>query len=215
MTTESKTHALTDENISAIDAALKKAQARKATREAAEGTATKTGGTAAPKEPRTKVSEEEKTARAQQRATERAARKEKRDAERAAKRAAKAADKKPAHLAKVMRAAEKLSPLGQAAQLLLNEAQANLTAAELANLALHIQHVNRKAATERALGQKLEAGMQVTITGGDPRFIGRTGTVAKAQRIRCYVELEGVKKPVYLFTSDVTAVAAASEAAAG
>ena len=41
-----------------------------------------------------------------------------------------------------------------------------------------------------------------------------TGVVFKAQRIRCYVTLEGVSKPVYLFTSDVSPVAAESSEAA-
>jgi hypothetical protein len=36
--------------------------------------------------------------------------------------------------------------------------------------------------------------------------VGQTGTVSKAQRIRCYVEIPGVNKPVYLFTSDVETI---------
>jgi len=58
-------------------------------------------------------------------------------------------------------------------------------------------------ATQRALSQKVAAGDEVRILGGDPRYVGMTGTVSKAQRIRCYVTVGGVNKPIYLFTSDV------------
>jgi hypothetical protein len=61
---------------------------------------------------------------------------------------------------------------------------------------------------------KVEAGNTVTIISGDARYVGKTGTVSKAQRIRCYVEIPGVSKPVYLFTSDVEVMAAAEQAQA-
>jgi hypothetical protein len=49
----------------------------------------------------------------------------------------------------------------------------------------------------------LVVGQFVTVTGGDARFIGMTGTLEKVQRIRCYVRIEGQEKPHYCFTSDV------------
>lgn len=206
---------LTDQNVSEIDKALAAAKARKDAKGSGGATpkpAKAENAEATPKEPkRPKLSEEEKAARLAQRETERAARKATRDAARAAKLAERNANRKPAHMKKVEKAAEKLAALGQAAELLFNEATTNLTAAELATLATHIQHFNRVQATQRALNQKIEAGMQVTIIGGDPRWIGKTGTVSKAQRIRCYVTLEGQAKPVYLFTSDVAPAAAAVE----
>lgn len=206
---------LTDQNVSEIDKALAAAKARKDAKGSGGATpkpAKAENADATPKEPkRPKLSEEEKAARLAQRETERAARKATRDAARAAKLAERNANRKPAHMKKVEKAAEKLAALGQAAELLFNEATTNLTAAELATLATHIQHFNRVQATQRALSQKIEAGMQVTIIGGDPRWIGKTGTVSKAQRIRCYVTLEGQAKPVYLFTSDVAPAAAAAE----
>lgn len=199
---------LTDQTVSEIDKALAAARARKAAKQnggEASAKPTKETKDSAPKEPkRPKVSEEEKQARIEARNKERAERKAKREAERAEKLAARLANRQPPHMKKVQKAAEKLGSLGQASQLLFNEATTNLTAAELVVLAQHIMHFNRVKATERALGQKIEAGMQVTIIGGDPRFIGKTGTVTKAQRIRCYVILEGQSKPIYLFTSDVT-----------
>jgi hypothetical protein len=79
-------------------------------------------------------------------------------------------------------------------------------------LALHIQHFNRVKATERALDQRVVQGTPVRIIGGDPKFMGMTGTVTKAQRIRCYVTVPGAKREVYLFTSDVEVLEAVQSA---
>jgi len=223
------TKTLTDKDVSAVDQAIANAKNRKAAREGSAPAAATTEGSApaarAPKAPkvpsepkRPRLTDEQKAARETARNTERAEKKAVRDAARAEKRAAKDSSRQPAHMRKVAKAAEKLGTLNDAAQLIFNEATANLSAAEVATLSLHLQHFNRVKATERALSQSIEAGMSVTIIGGDPRFIGQTGTVFKAQRIRCYVTVAGAKKPVYLFTSDVqpaTAAAVASQAAAG
>lgn len=211
---------LSNQAISEIDKALNAAKARSAAKRANGETAEKPAHEPkASKEPaeakRPRLSDEEKQARENARAQERAAKKAERDAQRAAKRAEREASKQPAHMRKVMKAAERLNPLAQAAQLLFNEATANLTASELATLALHMQHFNRVQATTRALGQRVEVGQQVQIVGGDPRFVGKTATVTKVQRIRCYAKIDGVKKDVYLFTSDVAPVAAATQSAAG
>ena len=218
--TNEATGTLTDAKVTELDKAVAAAKARKAAR--AGGTATTTEKPAkapkaakepsAPKRPR--LTDEQKAEREAKKAAERAEKKAARDAARAAKKAERDAAKQPAHMRKVMKAAERLGTLGQAAQLLFNEATANLTAAELAMLANHISHFNRVQATQRALSQSIEQGMEVRIVGGDPRFIGKTGTVSKAQRIRCYVEVTGVSKPIYLFTSDVEPVAQAASAAA-
>ena len=211
MATTDKSNENTDQTISNIDKALQAAKARKNAKagKADEGSApasTRTGGNKekpakAPGKPR--LTDEEKAARKAAQDQARAEKKEARAAAKAAKQAEKAASRAPAHMAKVTKAAEKLGTLGQAAMLLFNEATANLTQAELTTLALHIQHFNRVKATERALNQKLAVGQEVTIVGGEPRYVGKVGTIFKAQRIRCYVTIEGVAKPVYLFTSDV------------
>jgi len=216
---------LTDAKVSELDKALASVKARKAAKEGTNTTTEKPAKAAkAPKEPsapkRPRLTEEQKAERETEKARIRAEKKAAREEARAAKKAERDASKQPAHMRKVMKAAEKLPTLGQAAMLLLNEAQANLPAAELQGLALHIQHINRVSATQRALNQTIEAGMTVRIVSGDSRFVGQTGTVAKAQRIRCYVNVEGAKKPVYLFTSDVEPVTEAaatttSAAAAG
>lgn len=210
---------MTDKNISisAVDAAIQKAVARKAAKVASgEITAKPAKAPKAEKAPaKPRVTDEEKAARDAAREMERAAKKATRDAARAVKLAERNANRKPAHLAKVERAAEKLGALGQASLLLFNEATANLTNTELASLAAHIIHFNRAKSTERAADVKLTPGQTVNIVSGDPRFVGKTGTVSKAQRIRAYVTVEGFAKPHYCFTSDLEVVEAESVSATG
>lgn len=158
-----------------------------------------------------------KAAKLAQLAADREARKTAREAakaEKAAARQAAASAKVPAHMKKVARAAEKLPALRETSQQLFGEITANLSADQIAALALHLQHHNRVAATQRAAGMKLENGDAVRIVGGDPKFLGMTGTVDRAQRIRCYVAVPGIKKPVYLFTSDVEKLEASAAVAA-
>lgn len=212
------------DNTNAIDAAIAAAKARKAAKNNPEAdapsTETETPARKArivgpkaekpakePKRPR--LSDEEKAAREANKLAERSAKKAAKAASRAEKAAAKSANKKPAHMEKVLKAASRLPGMSESAGRFLDEITVNLSAADLTALALHIQHFNRVKATERALSQKVSAGDSVRIVGGDPRFVGMTGTVSKSQRIRCYVELPGMKKPVYLFTSDVEVTAAA------
>lgn len=205
-----------DNKLSAIDRALAAAAARKAAKAAAHSEASGTLVMNEPTSPKApvakvavaKVAKKDDAARAQ-RDAERAASAAVRKAEREARREAKAKEtvgKKPAHMKKVENAASKLPALNAAATLLFNEAIVNFSAEQLTALALHIQHFNRVKATERAIGQRVETGSRVRIMGGDPKFIGREGVVSLARRIRCFVDVPGVKKPVYLFTSDVQVV---------
>ena len=187
----------TDNKLSAIDKALAAAKARKAMKEASAPTSSETLSV-----PATVAKTPKKVADA-----ERAEAKKLRDAEREARRAAKAvAPKGPVHMKKIAKAAAKLPALASEMQRLFDEATTNFSAEQVTALALHLQHFNRTQATERALSQRVEAGSNVRIVGGDPRFIGKLGTVDRAQRIRCYVNVPGFKRPVYLLTSDVELV---------
>lgn len=207
---------LTDQNVSDIDKALAAAKARKAAKDgtpAGEKPNKPAKEPSAPAEPkRPRLTDEEKAAKIEARNQERATRKSARETARAEKIAERTAARQPAHMRKVQKAAEKLPSLSDASQLLFSEITASHTAAELSALASHILHFNRVSATSRALSQKLEVGQTVTIIGGDSRFVGKTGTVSKVQRIRCYVSFDGVKKDAYFYTSDVSGVeAVASE----
>lgn len=216
--TETTTKAV---DTSTIDAAIAAAQARKAAKAAAGNTGGAVKGAKPPKEKVEKPAKDKAAADAERAAKqaeilkEREARKAAKAAERSAKLAEKLAARGPAHMSKVQRAAEKLPELTEVAQGVFNDATTNLTGPQLAALASHLAHFNRVRATERALGTKIEAGVKVTIVGGDPRFVGKTGVVAKAQRIRCYVDVPGVNKQVYLFTSDVEALVEEASAATG
>jgi hypothetical protein len=206
------------ENLSKIDALIAAARQRKAAREAAgedapapEKKQRVPKAAKEPKEPKAKkekVVDEEAVA---QKAAERAQRKAQIEQDRAVRllrqawRAERDANKpkRAAHMSKLERAEAKLPPMTGMAHQEYNDIIVNFSRGEIAALALWLQHYNRAAATERAVSAKLEIGDQVTITGGDPKWIGKTGTVSEVRRIRCFVEVEGVAKPIYLFTSDV------------
>lgn len=184
-------------NISAIDRALAAAKARRAAKEAA--------GALEPSGDGPKVETQPDFAAAQKKEAQRLAR-EAAKAAREAARAERSASRTPkgeTHMKKVKRAEERLPALSDAAQALFNQSTVSLPAAELSALALHIQHYNRARATERAVTAEVKVGTQVRIIGGDPRFVGKVGPITKVQRIRCFVEVPGREKPVYLFTSDV------------
>lgn len=192
-----------NEKMNAIDKAIVAAKARKATKDTANGEKPAKAPKAekpAPKRPR--LTDEQKAERKAKLEADRAERKAARELKRAEKKAEREANRKPAHMSKVLKAGAKLPTLDKATESLFNEATANLTASGIAVLVAHLSHFNRVKATERAAGQKVNTGDTVRITGGDVRYLGMEGTVTKAQRIRCYVDV-GAKKPVYLFTSDV------------
>jgi flagellar biosynthesis GTPase FlhF len=209
------------DNISAIDKAIQAAQARKAAK-SGDNTGAPADASATPKAPkapkepkepkRPRLSDEEKAARQAAKDAERATKKAERDAARAERKSAKDTERKTPHMSKVEKAFAKLPPLSEAAQVAINDITANFAAGVVSAIAAHLTHFNRVKATERALGQKVSTGDTVRIVSGDSRFVGQTGTVSKSQRIRCYVEVEGAKKPVYLFTSDVELVTAAATA---
>ena len=155
---------------------------------------------------RARLTAEQKTQRAEEKVALKEAKKIERERLRSERLALKSTSKKPAHMSKVTKAADRLPLLNSVADDIFQDVTTNLSRDQVAALAAHLNHFNRVQATERALSQRVELGMNVRITGGDPRFIGLEGTVSKAQRIRCYVEVENVKKPIYLFTSDVEVI---------
>lgn len=194
--------------LSAIDAAINKAKANKDRRAETEGTPLDSTSTEATATKRPRLSDSEKIERQAKRDSDRTARKAERASAREAKRAERDANKVPAHMAKVTKAATKLPALNENAQVMFNDITSNFGRDQINAISLHLAHFNRVKATERALNQKLEAGMAVRIVSGDPKFVGLEGTVAKAQRIRAYVNVEGSKKPIYVFTSDVEVISA-------
>ncbi len=212
---------MSKDTVTAIDKAIAAAKARQAAKAGMKGSTPEAGkgkGSKAPKEPKApktpKVTDEEKAAKKATRDAERLAKKAVRDAARSEKKAAKELERasKKAHMSKVDKAAGKLPSLYAEAQEAFDNITCNFGAGQIAAIAAHLTHFNRAKATERALSQKLAEGDVVRIVSGDTRYIGQVGNVTKAQRIRCFVELEGVNKPVYLFTSDVEVIESASDA---
>lgn len=185
--------------LTAIDKALAEAKRRKAMSLSVEAGEKKTD--------KVKQTAETKTAVMTARAIERAASQELIKAARLERKLAKGlVPTRTPHVKKLASAGAKLPQLGVESEIVFNDVSTRFGAEQLNALALHIQHFNRVKSTQRALNTTLTAGMQVRIVGGDVKHLGMLGTVSKAQRIRCFVELPHRKAPVYLFTSDVELV---------
>jgi DNA polymerase II small subunit/DNA polymerase delta subunit B len=195
---------------SKIDDAINNAKRRVKARTGEDSTVD-TDSKVSPKPKRKRLSPEDREARDKARAEEKAQKKADREAARAAKKAEKEANRKPAHMAKVEKALAALPALSETASATLADITGSLELSDLENLAAHIQGTVRLERTKQALDRTLAVGQAVTIVGGDNRFIGKTATVVRAQRIRCYVEVPGFDKEVYLFTSDVQPVEGGQE----
>lgn len=148
------------------------------------------------------LSEEEKAERERVKAEKKA----ERDAKRAAAKAEKLANQKPAHLTKVQKAIEKLPKMNDVASNLFDYVLSPVNGASMSDVEVLVAHLEahvRLIRTTQALERNLEPGTAVRIVGGNKRYMGKTGVVTKCQRIRCYVDVPGVDKEVYLFTSEV------------
>lgn len=177
---------VTEATVETIENALAAAKARKA----------KTQG--APR--RSTPSPEERSAA-------KAAREEARAARRAERERAAASRKLP-HLKKVEKALAGLPTLTEDVSGVYNSLVSAQPADQLLALAAHLQQHVRLQRTLQATATSARpvAGNKVRVVGGDHRYVGLVGTVDRAQRIRCYVKLDGREKPLYLFTSDVEVV---------
>ena len=211
-----------DTKLSAIDKALAAAKARKAMRDAASGqTATPSAKAEATKAKPSKkdettaqakdIARSVKKAELQKQREERKAAREITKAEKAKQRASADASKKPAHMKKIEKAGAALPAIGSEAKKLFDEVTTNLSGTQIEALALHLQHFNRVEQTKRALNLEIKVGDEVRIVSGAPKYVGKTAVVEIARRIRCFVKVQGHDKPVYLFTSDVVPLNAATE----
>lgn len=189
----------TSTDTAAIDAAINKAKAKAS------------GNSDATEKPkRAKLTPEQRTERLAayekakaERATARAAKKAAKQAERQATRAAN-----PPHMAKVNKAAEALPSLSEGAQGFFSKLTSKLSPAEIFALSENLSHHVRAERTKASASMALNEGDKVKILSGSPKHVGSTGTVTKAQRIRCFVDV-GEAKPVYLFNADVEVTEAA------
>jgi hypothetical protein len=208
---------MSETKMSAIEEALAKARARKAAKEAA-GLLPESPVVAAPKKAAAKenkpTKEQTNPDRAAEKANERAAkqaqleadrevRRQAREARKAEKAATKAAAApRSAHMKKVENARAKLMSLNSEAELIYNEIVANYSGMMVNAIAEHLKLYVRMSSTQRAQsGAAFKIGAKVTITGGDPKHIGKVGTVTKSQKLRTFVDV-GERKEVYIFTTD-------------
>lgn len=220
---------MSETKMSAIEEALAKARARKAAKEAA-GLLPETPVPVAdrpkkaakePKPTKEATVDPDREAAKAEKAAARAAKqaqleadrevrrqaREARKAEKAEKAATKAtAAPRSAHMKKVENARAKLMALNSEAELIYNEVTANFSGVMVNAIAEHLKLYVRMSSTQRAQsGTAFPVGTKVTITGGDPKHIGKVGTVTKSQKLRTFVDV-GERKEVYIFTTDAKAV---------
>jgi len=129
-----------------------------------------------------------------------------RKAAREVKRAEKEANRPPKHSAKVATARNRLPKLDNDLVKTFDSLVGELTNVQLETLSSHLALTARERRTTSAVGKTVKQGQVVRIVDGDAGFVGQIGTVTKANRIRCYVEVPGAENPLYLFTSDVESV---------
>lgn len=197
----------TDESITAIDKAVQAQQARKAGKAggtAAEGAAS---ATEADKKKRTVLTPQERLDRAAQLEKDRADRAQKRRDDSQTKKDAAQATRGTPHMSKVEKAGKGLAPMDGDTQALFDEIKGGLGGAQIDVLIAHLAFHSRSEATKGSLTVKLEEGMNVRITSGPAKLIGKEGTVTKAQRIHCFVDFGGTK-PAYLFNYNVEVIPA-------
>jgi hypothetical protein len=106
------------------------------------------------------------------------------------------------HLSKVLKAADRLPELSDAANQHYEALVNDLPPGDLNALGLHLQHQYRHHVTEAAAARRLVVGQRVRLLGGPARTLGKVGTVVGLNRIRCYVEVDGVAGSSYVFTSE-------------
>jgi len=184
--------------ISAIDKALAAAKARKASRAAA---TPPVGEMIATKKTHPEFMKAQRAEASKKLSEDRAARRAQREARKLEQQSTS-----PTHMKKVSRAGDKLPSLGDAARSHLDELTTNLSRVDLAALALHIQHFNRVKATEMSTGRRFKSGQKARIVAGDLAHIGKIGVVESGRPLRCFVSVPGVKRLIYVFTSEIEAV---------
>lgn len=136
--------------------------------------------------------------------------KAKREAEKAAKAAARDAKKaakadapaKIPHLAKVQKEAEKLPELDDTMQVIVDEVS-EMSAPEMSAVIAHLAHQLRVKQTIASNDITYEVGDTVKITSGNADVLGLIGVVSQVQRIRAFVTVPGLEKPIYTFTADL------------
>jgi len=217
---------MTTPHLSAIDKALAAAKARKEakasvtpdTTDEAPAKAPKAKAPKAPKEPTPKVkkliSAERLAAKELREQARRAV-----ELERAARKAARA-DKKAArlaalvergtpHLKKVNNARAKLPKMNGSVQESYDELVSNFAAGQLEALAAHLALAAREKKTvAAACAVRLPLGATVTVTGGDPRWIGKVGTVVHSQPLRAKVQVPGMERLVYIYNGEASLIEA-------
>lgn len=118
--------------------------------------------------------------------------------------------KQPAHLVKVQKFINNLPQMSEEATTVFNTAK-TLSTTDINVLVAHltaetrIRGVNASSSTSGKVDLKVGDAVQV-VSGNQTKFIGKTGTLTRVQRIRCYAKFDEYEKEGYFFLSDVELV---------
>lgn len=128
--------------------------------------------------------------------------KSEKQAARDAKKAAKAAlPKKIPHLAKVEKAAN-LPEISDDLKDLVGEIS-DLSAPEISAVMAHLSYAFKVKQTVASNDMTREVGETVKIIAGNADVLGLVGTVSEVHRIRAFVKVPGVEKPIYVYMADL------------
>lgn len=207
--------------LSAIEKALAAAKARKAAKSEGESApVVEAAPKKAPKAPKEKVAKAPNPEKVSARAAKAAEREQARRAlellreekralrlQKRAERAAQAAQRGTPHMKKVNNARAKLPALNGESTKMYDEILSNFSVAQIEALSAHLALGARAKKTESAaVAARLPLGATVRVTGGDPRYIGKVGTVVHSQKLRAKVEVPGLTRLVYIYNGEATEI---------
>lgn len=197
------------DKLSAIELALAAAKARKAAKEQSAGQPSGDTQDRASARAQIEADRAARKARREEEGRNPSPSKEEKRALKAAKRAAKDAEHsgRPVHMKKVERAKSRLPSLCSNGERILTTALTDLNPVQLESLAQHLVVSARERRTLNAINaSRIPVGSAVRIVGGDPKFIGSTGTIVSSHKLRLLVSVEGSNKPLYIYSGEAEPV---------
>ncbi len=154
-----------------------------------------------------RLTQEEKLAQTAEKERVRLEKKFERESLREQRKLEREGKQKNPHMVKIEKQLARLPYMNETVAELFKSLTQKLSVDELETLARHVDVHVRFNRTTTAVSRTINVGDLVRITGGPVAHLGKIAKVTRAQRIRCYVEVPGSEKEVYLFISETEPVA--------
>jgi hypothetical protein len=108
---------------------------------------------------------------------------------------------------KVNNARAKLPALNGESTKMYDEILSSFSVAQIEALSSHLALGARAKKTEAATrAPRLPLGAMVRVSGGDPRYIGKVGTVVHSQKLHAKVEVPGMSRLVYIYNGEAVEI---------